>query len=185
MRKLILAAVALTALVTTAKAAGYWRYSYEHDYRGRPACYAYTKLSNGITMGLGINAEEQELFTYLTKPSWDIVADQELNIDVAIDDSETLTIPAVGGHRPHDIIIKVKQEYARAFAHIVTAGHSLYVRFHGDEPDLNISLWGSSRTYDQFFDCAKRIAPGWAWRNRPLQNHEETQPYQRRSTQPY
>src|ERR1700733_1879902 len=98
-RKLLLAAVALTALVTTANAAGYWRYSNEHDYRGRSACYAYTELSNGITMGLGINAEDQELFTYLHKPSWDITPGHEFHIDVAVDDSESVSAPAFGSNR--------------------------------------------------------------------------------------
>jgi hypothetical protein len=185
MRKLLLAAVALTALVTTANAAGYWRYSNEYDDRGRPACYAYTKLSNGVTMGLGINAQDQELFTYLNKSSWDITPGHEFHIEVAVDDSKSVSAPAFGGNRPHDIIIPVKQECSKVFVHMVTAGHSLYIRFNSDEPNLSVSLWGSSDTYDQFERCAKRIAPEWAWRNRP--HYEETQPHQSRpsATQPY
>jgi hypothetical protein len=189
MRKLLLAAVALTALVTTANAAGYWRYSNEHDYRGRPACYAYTELSNGITMGLGINADDQELFTYLHKPSWDITPGHEFNIEVAVDDSASVSAPAFGSNRPHDIIIPVKQEYSKLFVHMVTAGHWLYIRFNSDEPNLSVSLWGSSDTYDKFERCAKRIAPEWAWRNRPHYEDRATQPYQLRprprATQPY
>jgi hypothetical protein len=130
-----------------------------------------------------IKAHDEELYTFIMKPGWVIPPNQELNIDVSVDDSESVTAPAYADDvKSNKIIIPVKQEYARLFVHMVTAGHNLYIRFHGTEPDLNVSMWGSSDTYDKFFACAKRVARRWAYRNLP-RAPEATQPY--RSTQPY
>jgi hypothetical protein len=176
MKKFLLASVMLVAFALPATA-GYWRYEHSRDMRGRETCYAYTQMTNGGVLGIGINGQNQELYTYIHKNSWDIPKDQEVNIGVSIDDSESVSAPAhVDSMLSSTLIIPVKQEYTRLFVHLVTAGHNLYIRFHGSEPDWNLSLLGSSDTYDQFFNCARRIAPDWAWRNRP-RPPEATQPY--------
>jgi hypothetical protein len=182
MKSLFTAALLLLAIMALlgapfAHAAGYWTAEQTRDARGQIACYAYTKLPNGGMLGIAIKNRDQELYTFIMKPGWVIPPDQELNIEVSIDDSPSVTAHAYADDlKPNEIIIPVKQEYTRLFVHEVTAGHHLYIRFHGSEPDWNVSLWGSDRTYDQFFACAKRVSPGWAYRNLP-RAPEATQPY--------
>ena len=178
MKKLLAIALALGLLSTPVLATGYWTAELGHTVSGVPACYAYTRTTNGIKLGIGITAENQELFAFLQKPSWHIPQSQEINIDIAIDDSPTITAPGRADYRLSDmVILPVKQEYARLFIHMISEGDNLYIRFHGSEPDWNLSLWGTRDTYAQFERCARRIAPDWAYRIDRSRQQQGTQPY--------
>jgi hypothetical protein len=183
---LLVTAAALLLVATPTFAKGYW--TFEHvQKRGRSSCYAYTKMNNGALLGIGINNEDRALYTFIIKPTWDIPPHQDINIDVSVDDSESVTAPGYADiDNSREVVIPVKPEYVRLFVHMVTAGDNLHIRFHGSEPDWNVSLWGSSDAYDKFFDCTKRVVPEWAHRYRP-RPPEETQPYYNKNTntQPY
>ena len=181
-RKFLLT-TAMVITATMAHASSYWTSQHTKDAAKRNSCFAYTRMINGGLLGIGINDEDQELYTYIHKPTWHIPRNQELSIGVSVDNSDSVSAPAhVDPLLSSTIIIPVKPEYVRLFVHLVTAGDRLFIQFHGTEPDWNISLEGSSDAYNRFFDCAKRVAPDWTWRYRP----RPTQPYDNTTnTQPY
>ena len=50
----------MVLVATAANAAGYWTAEHSRDLSGRDSCFAYTRMTNGAVLGLGINAEDQE-----------------------------------------------------------------------------------------------------------------------------
>lgn len=160
------------AAVRTVKTSGYWSAIYmtpdpKFNFYGCAVTSGVPRT--GVLVQVGITNDDQMLRVSASKRSWNLPTNIHPSMTVTFNDGTNWTMPhntfvpsSPGQTSGSGLALHVRPSSYALFVHEFTAGHTMTVRFSGNEPDWKLDLWGVTALWDTFMECAQGVAPQFA-----------------------
>lgn len=164
---------------------GYWSaMQLAAPVNGSPSCAIVSSVpADGRLVMVGVNSADQTLRMAFAKTSWEIPPSAKMTATVQIDGNPTWGGANGFTTNSHGMSIYIRPQGYREFIHEITSGHTITVRFSGNEPPWTFDLWGTTAVWPAFMQCAESVAPSFV---AALTLPPATQPYASApTTQPY